>query len=112
MVSELHLELLIGRCVFDPLGNCVGRIEEVRAEQQGEEWVVSEYLVGVAAVLERLSAWNIGTGLLHLLGARKLNGSYRVAWNQLDLSNPMRPLLRCAVAELKEIAQPLKAEAS
>lgn len=112
MASELHLELLISRCVFDSLGNRVGRIEEVRAEQQGDNWVILEYLVGVAAIVERLSAWNLGTGLLHFLGARKLNTSYRVPWNQLDLSNPGQPRLICTIGELKEISQQLEADES
>ena len=110
MASELHLERLIGKCVFDSLGDRVGRIEEVRAEQQGGDWVILEYLVGVAAIVERLSAWNLGTGLLHFLGARKLNQSCRVPWNQLDLSNPEQPRLICTVGELKEMTQPLEAD--
>ena len=111
-MAELHLELLIGRRVFDSLGNCIGRIEEVRAEQQGDDWVILEYLIGIAAIVERLSAWNLGTGLLHFLGARKLNKSYRVPWNQLNLSNPDCPFLMYSIDELKEISQQLEADES
>jgi sporulation protein YlmC with PRC-barrel domain len=112
MTSELHLEQLIGRCVYDSVGNRVGRIEEVHAKQQGDDWVILEYLVGTAAIVERLSAWNLGTGLLHFLGARKLNKSYRIPWNQLDLSNPEHPRLICTVEKLKEISQQLEADES
>ncbi len=111
-MAELHLELLLGKCVFDALGDRVGRIEEVRAEQQEDSWVILEYLIGVAAIVERLSAWNLGTSLLHFLGARKLNKSYRVPWNKLDLSNPDRPHLICSIDELKEISQQLEADES
>ncbi|MEH2452466.1 hypothetical protein [Nostoc sp.] len=54
--SEIHLELLLSKPVLDLTGKAIGRIQEVRAEQQGEEWIVKEYLIGYAAVLERLSA--------------------------------------------------------
>ena len=106
---ELHLELLLGKRVFDANGDRVGHIEEVRAEQQNDEWVIVEYLVGVAALVERLSAWHIGVGALRLLGARNLYKSYRIPWDKLDLSNPKRPQLMCTMEELKEISQQLEA---
>lgn len=107
---ELRLELLLGKCVFDAVGDRVGRIEEMRAEQQNDEWVILEYLVGIAAIVERLSAWNLGTGLLHLLGARKIHKSYRIPWDKLDLSDPDRPRLTCTVDQLKEISKQLEAD--
>ena len=97
---EVHLERLLGRCVYDASGKPVGRIEEVRAEQQGDNWVIQEYLIGAAAVLERLSAWNISMRILRLLGAPKLSGSYRVPWDQLDLADPENPRLYCSSNEL------------
>jgi hypothetical protein len=110
MTNELYLELLLGKCVFDKMNNRIGRIEEVRAEQQDDEWVIVEYLVGIAAIVERLSAWNLGAGLLHLLGARNLHQGYRVPWDQLDLSDPEQPRLLCTLDELKEISHQLEAE--
>ncbi|MDZ8222418.1 MULTISPECIES: hypothetical protein [unclassified Nostoc] len=100
---EIHLELLLGKPVLDSTGKAVGRIEEVRAEQQGEEWIVKEYLVGYAAVLERLSAWTIGLGILRLLGAHKIYSGYTVPWDKLDLTDPDNPRLRCSLDELKSL---------
>lgn len=97
---ELHLELLLGRRVHDTNGKFVGRIEEVRAEQQGEEWVIQEYLVGSAAILERLNAWKVGLNLLHMLGAYKLQGGYQIPWDKLNLTNPEQPQLACTLDEL------------
>ncbi len=108
ITHEIHLELLLGRRVLDSTGKTVGRIEEVRAQQQGDEWVVHEYLIGYAALLERLSAWTIGLGILHLLGARNIHGGYRVPWEQLDLANPQQPRLRCSLDELKTISEKLE----
>lgn len=101
---ELHLELLLGKSVLDATGKRVGRIEEVIAQQQGDEWVVQEYLLGPAAVLERLSAWRIGGGILHALGAHKLHAGYRVSWEQMDLTDPEHPRLHCSLDELQTLS--------
>lgn len=102
---EVHLELLLGKRVLDSNEKPVGRIEEVRAEKQGDEWIVKEYLIGTAALLERLSAWTIGLKILHLLGARKIYGGYSVPWDKLDLTDLEKPRLRCSVEELKKLSQ-------
>lgn len=102
---ELHLELLLGRCVIDSSGQLVGRIEEVRTQPQGDEWVIQEYLIGIPALLERLSAWNIGLKILHGLGAHKIYGGYRVPWDKLDLTNPEEPRLLCTLEELKTLSE-------
>ena len=110
MTHEVHLELLLGKRVLDQTGKPVGRIEEVRAEQQGDEWVIQEYLVGTAALLERLSAWTVGLGILHLLGARNIHGGYRIPWNQLDLTDPEHPRLHCTLQELRTFSNAEKPE--
>lgn len=102
---EIHLELLLSKRVLDSTGQIVGLIEEIRAEQQGDEWIVQEYLIGPAAVLERLSAWTIGLGILHLLGARKIYDGYKIPWDKLDLANPEQRRLRCALHKLKQISE-------
>ena len=99
--GEIHLELLLSKPVLDLEGKEIGRIEEVRAQKQGNEWIVQEYLIGSAAILERLSAWTIGLKILHLLGARQGIGGYRVPWDKLDLTDPQKPRLRCLKHELK-----------
>ncbi|MEH2288805.1 hypothetical protein [Nostoc sp.] len=101
--GEIHLELLLGKSVLDSTGKAIGRIEEVRAEQQGEEWIIKEYLIGYAAVLERLSAWTIGLRILHLLGAHKIYGGHTVPWDKLDLTDPDQPRLRCSLDALKSL---------
>ncbi|WP_414514973.1 hypothetical protein [Nostoc sp. PCC 9305] len=100
---EIHLELLLGKQVLDSTGKPVGRIEEVHAQQQGEEWVIQEYLIGTTAVLERLSAWAIGLRILHLLGAHKIHNGYTISWEQLDLTNPEKPCLLCTLDDLKAL---------
>jgi hypothetical protein len=70
--------------------------------------MIHEYLVGSTAVLERLSAWHLGLGLLKLLGARKLPNGYRIPWDKLDLTHPEHPRLTCTKSELENINHQLE----
>lgn len=105
-MTELHLELLLNRPVVDANGKPIGRIEEVLAEQQGQDWVVQEFLIGSAALLERLSVQSIALRLLDALGAHKLYSGYRIPWNKLDLSDPLHPRLTCTLSELQKAKAP------
>jgi len=84
----VHLELLIGRKVRDSEGRVLGRIEEVHADRVDQECVVREYHLGPGALLERLSvtAGRIFRGA----GPRAMV----LRWDELDLTDPMRPRLR------------------
>ncbi|HEV7859208.1 MAG TPA: hypothetical protein VGO91_11370 [Pyrinomonadaceae bacterium] len=101
--KEIYLELLIGRRVLGVTGQTIGWLEEIRAEVQGGECVVQEYHVGRYAMLERLSAWSIGRALLHLFGARKSGGGYKVPWDKMDLTDARKPRLLCALKELEKL---------
>jgi len=97
--QEVHLELLIGKRVFALNGQAVGRLEEVRAQlNERNTCFVTEFLMGSYAMLERLSVWRIGRAILRTLHIRK--EGYRIRWEQLDLSDPTRPQLKCEVDEL------------
>jgi sporulation protein YlmC with PRC-barrel domain len=100
---EINLELLLNRRVYALNGKCIGRIEEMRAEMRGGECVLTEYLVGVYALFERLAAGSIGRSILRALRLRRKDGGYRVPWNQLDLSDPLHPRLKCVVRDLLPI---------
>jgi sporulation protein YlmC with PRC-barrel domain len=101
--QEIRIELLLGRAVIGLNGRAVGRLEEVQAELQEGRCLVTEFHVGSYAIFERLAAWGLGRTFLHVLGARRKHGGYRVPWEQLDLSDPERPRLRCQVGQLKTL---------
>jgi sporulation protein YlmC with PRC-barrel domain len=97
--QTLHVELLMGKKVFGLNGRAVGRLEEVRAELNNRgDCFVSEFLIGTYGMLERLSVWRIARAILRTLHMRKQG--YRVHWEQLDLSDPNHPQLKCEVGEL------------
>jgi sporulation protein YlmC with PRC-barrel domain len=100
--QEIHLELLIGKRVFALNGQPVGRLEEVRAELNARDYCfVTEFLTGSYAILERLSVWRIGRAILRTLHMKR--EGYRIRWEQLDLSDPKRPQLKCEVEELETL---------
>jgi hypothetical protein len=82
---ERHVELLLGRVVRDAVGLRVGRIEEIVAKKDGDEFVVSHYLVGPAAWFQRVAVRGLG-----LRGGR-LGQVYRIEWDQMDLTEPLHP---------------------
>jgi len=98
---EVQVELLLGCQVVAKNGRVVGRIEEICAEQCNGELIVTEYLLGTNAILERLSASLIARAFVNVL---HLRSGYRVAWNQLDLTDATRPRLTCALSELRKDA--------
>ena len=95
MSKKIPLQLLIGKQVRDSDEVRVGRIFSVQAELEGDECIVREFHLGGAALLERL-----GISFLQTIGGSPKE-PLRVPWDQLDLSDPERPRLRCRVAELR-----------
>ena len=95
-----NLEQLVGRRVFSKEGQCLGRLEEIIAEADGDDLVVTEYHVGIFAAFERLSASSIGTAILDLVRMRHRKGIYRIPWDKLNISDPARPTVCCSEQEL------------
>ena len=99
--NEMKLELLLGRRVVDVNGKRVGRIEEVCADRNGDELLVTEYLVGRYGLFERLSIFHVGAGLLRYLGGYAQSAHpHRIPWEKLDLSDPEKPKLTCPIDDL------------
>jgi hypothetical protein len=88
---EIRLQDLIGRRVRTAAGKPAGRIEEVRADRQGTRYVVSAFLLGRGALRERFA-------IVRYVRAR--TETIVVRPDQLDLSDPEYPRLRCHRSEL------------
>ncbi len=99
MSSSVRLDRLVGRTVLTANNRKLGRLEEFRAQRRGTAWVIEEYVIGRIGLLERL-----GTGARLILGIARAGGrtgGFVARWDQLDLSNPERPRLTCAVDDLR-----------
>ena len=104
-MRNINVELLLDREVRDASGRRAGRIEEVRARKEGDEIIVEAYHLGPEALLERLAAPVFRLSLFRALGLHKHAHGRRVRWDQLDLSDPERPVLRCTVDELQKLVR-------
>jgi sporulation protein YlmC with PRC-barrel domain len=98
---DIKIELLVGTKVHDVDGVSVGRIEEVRVEYQKDVLLVEAYLIGVSALVERLSARTLVRPIRRLLRTRHIYSVYEVPWQEMDLTDPKRPVLRVAQRDLR-----------
>jgi hypothetical protein len=89
----VRVEDLIGQRVRESSGRVVGRIEEIRAEQRGDRYEVTEYHLGTGAMLERLAI------IRHLFRLR--SDAIIARWDQIDIQRPDAPVLTCPIEELK-----------
>lgn len=87
----VHAQDLIGRQVAAMNGRSIGRIEEMRVDPGRGVFEVLEVLIGTGGLLERLS-------MTRPLGQR--SNVIVARWDQIDLSDSLRPRLTCAVDEL------------
>jgi sporulation protein YlmC with PRC-barrel domain len=97
--KTVRLQALVGELVHDVNGARVGRIRSVEAEQEGDDCVIREYRLGGEALLSRL-----GLSALRLVGWRTHGEPLCVPWDQLDISDPEHPRLRCTKEELERMA--------
>ena len=95
MSDPVRLDRLIGRKILTGNNRHLGRLEECRAERTGDAWVITEWVIGSAGLLERL-----GFGLRMILGLHAGRG-FVARWDQVDISDPERPRLICSIDELR-----------
>lgn len=97
---ERHVELLLGRHVYDARGRRIGHIEELHADKEGDYYVLGAIDIGPVALLERLAVRHLGVAW------RGRPHGYRVRWDQIDLENERRPRLTCGVEDLEILRPP------
>jgi hypothetical protein len=90
---ELRLELLLGTLLVDAHGYPVGCIEDVVAEPAGDDYLVTQVIVGPHGRLARLFALGHQLPTLRALGLGRRPRVRRLPWTWLDLSDPSHPRL-------------------
>jgi sporulation protein YlmC with PRC-barrel domain len=99
MDTKVHL--LVGTKVHDVDGRKVGRIEEIRVKREEKALLIESYLIGASALIDRLSARTLVRPIRRLLRARHFYSVYEVPWQEMDLTDPKRPVLRIAQRDLR-----------
>lgn len=99
-MREVHLREMLGVKVTDSEGRHIGRLEEIEVDRGKEFCRVNSYIVEHRGLLDRVSSWALTASIqakLEKRGARP----YRVAWDQMDLTDPQNPrtLVPCELLE-------------
>jgi hypothetical protein len=91
---EVALEQLLGRVVRSAAGRPIGQIEDVRVKPDGDEYVVSEIIIGELGLIARLLGAAAQLPTFAALGFGRHYRTRAVPWQWLDLSDPERPRFR------------------
>jgi hypothetical protein len=96
--EEIFLDQLLGRTVVAGNNRSIGRLEEFRCEQRGDDFHIVQFVIGGAGLMERLNV-----GFRALFG---MSGGGKIArWDQIDISDPVHPRLTCPVDELGNLRE-------
>ncbi len=87
--TELHVEQVLGKRVRDTDGRVIGRLEEGQVEEQDGEHVVTEFLIGPAALLQRIGGFITQLPFFRLIPIPKRE--YCVPWDLMDFTDPHAP---------------------
>jgi len=101
--TEIQVELLIGKKVFDTKGELVGRLEEIHLRAEGKDLVVEEYLIGKYGLLERLAVMPFRIPFLPFVRPGKAKPDYKIPWDLFDPTNPHELRSKRSKAELQKL---------
>jgi sporulation protein YlmC with PRC-barrel domain len=99
MTQELRLERLIGRVLTDAAGRTVGRVQDVVAEPDGDEYLVTHLVVGPNGRIARLLAFGHQIPVLQAVGLGRPPRVRRIPWGWLDLADAEHPRLLKSVID-------------
>jgi hypothetical protein len=91
---ELHVEDLLGRLVRTAAGRPVGYIEDLRAEPEGDDYVVRDVILGELGIRARLFGMAAQLPTFKALGLGRHYRTRAIPWEWLDFSDPDRPRFR------------------
>jgi len=98
---EQHVERLLGKKVRDVDGQVVGRLEEFHVDVVDAEHVVTEFLIGPAAALQRIGVFITQLPFFSRIPLR--TKEYCVPWTLMDLGDLDRPSVRARRDELERV---------
>lgn len=92
--GEVRCEDLLGCVVRNEFDRPIGQIEELRVEPDGEDYVVTEFILGPLERLPRLLDFFGQLPTLQALGIGRKLRLRPIPWDWIDLTDPSRPRLR------------------
>lgn len=91
---ELQVEDLLGRLVRTAAGRPVGRIEDLRVQPEGDDYVVRDVILGELGFRARLFGMAAKLPTLEALGLGRHYRLRAIPWEWLDFSDPEWPRFR------------------
>jgi len=89
----VRFEDLVGKTVRNRYGRAIGRIEDARIEPDGEDYLITHFLLGPLERRHRLLAFFGELPTLRALGIGRARDLRPLPWHWFDLSDPERPVL-------------------
>jgi hypothetical protein len=93
MATHLRFEDLIGTVVRNSHGRPIGCIEDATMEPNGEDYLITNFLLGPLGRMTRLRAFLGELPTLRALGIGHERDLRVLPWHWFDLSDPDRPVL-------------------
>jgi sporulation protein YlmC with PRC-barrel domain len=93
MPSHVRFEDLIGRLVRNSHGRAIGRIQDASMEPEGEDYLITHFLLGPVGRTARLRAFLGELPVLSSIGIGKERDLRPLPWHWFDLTDPERPAL-------------------
>src|SRR3954468_5962936 len=93
MAHELRFEDLIGKTVRNSYGRPIGKIENARLEPDGDDYLVSHFLLGPLQRMSRIKAFLGELPTFVALGIGAARDVRPLPWHWFDLSDPDHPRL-------------------
>jgi hypothetical protein len=100
--GEVRVEDLLGRVVRSAGGLPVGRIEDLRARPEGDDYVVYEVVLGELGLMAKVFGAAAQLPTFQALGLGRGYRTRAIPWNWLDLTNPAQPRFRSSAAGADE----------
>jgi sporulation protein YlmC with PRC-barrel domain len=93
MGRELRFEDLIGKTVRNSYGRPIGRIEDARIQPDGDDYVVSHFLLGPVERMPRVKAFFGELPTFRAFGIGSHRELRALSWEWFDLKDPDHPIL-------------------
>src|SRR3954469_24528999 len=94
MAQRVRFEELVGTVVWNAHGRPIGRIEDARMEPDGDDYLITHFLVGPLKRLPRLKAFIGELPTFRAIGIGSERDIRPLRWDWFDLSDPARPVLK------------------
>jgi hypothetical protein len=93
MTQRVRFEGLVGTVVRNTYGRPIGRIEDARMEPDGDDYLITHFLVGPLGRVTRVRAFLGELPTLRAIGLGHERDLRPLPWHWFDLSDPGRPVL-------------------